>query len=65
MYYTLCVPKTVSFILQPSESAPIKVVAKCRPLTEAEKSKGAKRIVKVNGPSVVVEAAGKVTMRMI
>ena len=38
----------------------IKVVAKCRPLVEEERQKGAKIIVSINGERVSVETAGKV-----
>ncbi|XP_071087472.1 kinesin-II 95 kDa subunit-like [Haliotis cracherodii] len=43
----------------PSESANVKVLARCRPLTQEEQNKGAKSIVKVSGDKVIVDAAGK------
>ncbi|ELT92202.1 hypothetical protein CAPTEDRAFT_221227 [Capitella teleta] len=43
----------------PSESATVRVVAKCRPFNEEEQSKSCKRIVKVSGDKIILEAAGK------
>lgn len=43
----------------PSDSIPIKVVAKCRPLLEEERQKGSKSVVKISGDRVSIEANGK------
>ena len=51
---------TNKLLFQPKEAIPIKVIAKCRPMLEEEKQKGAKTIVKVTSDRVSIDAAGKV-----
>ena len=45
---------------QPEETVPFKVIARCRPLTEDEESKGCKSIVSMSGDKTVIQSAGKV-----
>ncbi|XP_041358432.1 chromosome-associated kinesin KIF4-like [Gigantopelta aegis] len=45
----------------PSENVHVKVIARCRPLTPNETSKGSKSVVKISGDKVIVDAAGKET----
>ena len=46
------------FLQQPSQTVPLKIVAKCRPLLESEKGTG-KRI-NVSGQNITLEHGGQV-----
>ncbi|CAH1778263.1 unnamed protein product, partial [Owenia fusiformis] len=43
----------------PSETIPVRVVARVRPFSSDEEKKGAKKIVQAGGDKIVIEAAGK------
>ena len=50
----------IYFRIQPSEKLSTKVIAKCRPLTEAEIKSGAKRVAVISNKTVRLESDGKV-----
>ena len=43
----------------------VKVAGRVRPLTEMENSRGAKRVVKVNGSNINIETSNKVFIHMV